>query len=78
MTSLNDKLSCFYLSIEEQLKDGQVINVFKKEIELSQEYAQIDTWQYLAELSEETLWESYKAALMNNSTKLPFKDFTQD
>jgi len=78
LTSLNEKLSCFYQSIEEQLKDGQVLEVIKKEKALSEEYAQIDTWKYLAELSEDTLWESYGAALMNNTTKLQFKEFTQE
>jgi len=31
LAALNDKLSCFYLGIEEQLKDGQVLNIIKKE-----------------------------------------------
>jgi hypothetical protein len=57
------------------LKEGKIIEIIEEQKGLEQDYSIIESCKYLADLSEETLWESFGAALMNNSTKIPFANF---
>ena len=36
---------------------------------------QLEDLKYLTQISEETLWDNYKAALLNNKKTLPFIGF---
>ena len=57
------------------MKEGKIIEIIEEQKGLEQDYSIIESCKYLADLSEETLWESFGAALMNNSTKIPFANF---
>lgn len=50
-------------------------------MELFDEYEttlkQLTDWKYLAELSEHTLFHSYKAALLDNESNLPLLNFNE-
>jgi len=73
--TLIQKLKTIYLGLDKKLKEGKILEILEEEKGLEQDYAFIESCKYLADLSEETLWESFGAALMNNSTKIPFTNF---
>ena len=73
--SLIPKLKTIYLGLDKKLKEGKILKILEEEKGLEQDYAFVESCRDLADLSEETLWETFGAALMNNSTKIPFTNF---
>ena len=57
------------------LANGDVIWVVGQKDKLSRKMDGVGEYEYLKEISEDTLFNTYKSALLNNTVAEPFTDF---
>ena len=57
------------------MADGDALWIFGQTEELARKLGGLRYYDYLKDISEERLFGSYKAALLNNSVAEPFTDF---
>ena len=60
---------------QKYMADGDARWIFGQTVELAHKLEGLREYDYLKDISEEILFDTYKAALLNNSVAEPFTDF---